>query len=155
MYENRILNMPESEPVQKINSTKNATVKKFLCKPLAHRPIEQVLMMLLAHATKIPGLIFLSGQTPVDQTGKVVEGGIEEHTVSCVDKINMRQKCKLICCQTQCINNLGNVLEAAGSSWEKVVKVNIYLKDLNDYGAMNAVYERVRLNKVRHTLKAE
>lgn len=35
-----------------------------------------------AHATKIPGLIFLSGQTPVAD-GKVVPGGIKEHTVSC------------------------------------------------------------------------
>ena len=30
---------------------------------------------------KVPGLIFLSGQTPTDKTGKVVEGGIKEHTV--------------------------------------------------------------------------
>lgn len=34
-----------------------------------------------AHATKVPGLIFLSGQTPVGSDGKVVEGGIKEHTV--------------------------------------------------------------------------
>jgi hypothetical protein len=37
---------------------------------------------ILSHATKVPGLIFLSGQTPTDKTGKVVEGGIKEHTVS-------------------------------------------------------------------------
>lgn len=36
---------------------------------------------LLAHATKVPGLIFLSGQTPVDIQGVVVPGGIKEHTV--------------------------------------------------------------------------
>lgn len=35
----------------------------------------------IAHATKVPGLIFLSGQTPVGSDGKVVEGGIQEHTV--------------------------------------------------------------------------
>ena len=35
-----------------------------------------------AHAAKVPGLIFLSGQTPVDINGKLVPGGIEEHTVS-------------------------------------------------------------------------
>ena len=38
-------------------------------------------MHLTAHATKIPGLIFLSGQTPVDKSGTLVEGGIKEHTV--------------------------------------------------------------------------
>lgn len=37
-----------------------------------------------AHATKVPGLVFLSGQTPVDQSGVVVEGGIKEHTVGCI-----------------------------------------------------------------------
>lgn len=35
-----------------------------------------------AHAAKVPGLIFLSGQTPVDINGNIVPGGIEEHTVS-------------------------------------------------------------------------
>jgi enamine deaminase RidA (YjgF/YER057c/UK114 family) len=32
---------------------------------------------ILSHATKVPGLIFLSGSTPVDKDGKVVEGGIK------------------------------------------------------------------------------
>lgn len=36
----------------------------------------------IAHATKVPGLIFLSGQTPVGSDGQVVAGGIKEHTVS-------------------------------------------------------------------------
>jgi len=34
-----------------------------------------------AHATKVPGLIFLSGQVPSDKSGKIVDGGIQEHTV--------------------------------------------------------------------------
>jgi len=34
-----------------------------------------------AHATKVPGLVFLSGQVPVDKSGKIVDGGIREHTV--------------------------------------------------------------------------
>lgn len=37
--------------------------------------------MYSAHATKVPGLIFLSGQVPTDITGQVVPGGIQEHTV--------------------------------------------------------------------------
>ncbi|ETW87169.1 hypothetical protein HETIRDRAFT_99559 [Heterobasidion irregulare TC 32-1] len=79
---------------------------------------------ILSHATKVPGLIFLSGQTPVGADGKLVAGGIEEHTA-------------------QCIANLGNVLKAAGSSWEKVVKVNVYLKDMDNFSAMNEVYEKL------------
>ncbi|KAF7306900.1 Endoribonuclease L-PSP [Mycena indigotica] len=75
----------------------------------------------------VPGLIFLSGQTPTDETGTVVAGGIQEHTA-------------------QCIHNLGKVLEAAGSSWEKVVKVNVYLDDMNNFKAMNEVYEKLLPN---------
>ncbi|KAJ7630907.1 Endoribonuclease L-PSP [Roridomyces roridus] len=79
---------------------------------------------ILSHATKVPGLVFLSGQTPVDGTGKVVPGGIKEHTA-------------------QCIENLGKVLAAAGSSWEKVVKVNVFLDDMDNFAAMNEVYEKL------------
>jgi len=96
-----------SMPVENINSPENAN--------LSH---------ILSQAVKIPNLIFLSGQIPTDRTGKIVEGGIKEHT-------------------TQCINNLENVLVAAGSSWEKVVKVNVYLKDMEDFSAMNEVYEKL------------
>jgi len=79
---------------------------------------------ILSHATKIPGLIFLSGQTPVGKDGVLVPGGIQEHTA-------------------QCIENLGNVLKAAGSSWERVVKVNVFLKDMDNFVAMNEVYEKL------------
>jgi len=91
--------------IEKINSSENANYSHIL-----------------SHATKVPGLIFLSGQVPADKTGKIVEGGIKEHTA-------------------QCIKNLGNVLTAAGSSWDKVVKVNVYLKDMENFAAMNEVYE--------------
>ncbi|KAJ7225544.1 Endoribonuclease L-PSP [Mycena pura] len=76
---------------------------------------------ILSHATKVPGLIFLSGQTPTDKTGKVVPGGVAEHT-------------------EQCIKNLGHVLAAAGSS------PDIFLDDMNNFGAMNEVYERLLPN---------
>ena len=46
--------------------------------------------------------------------------------------------------QAQCISNLTDVLKAAGSSWDKVVKVNVYLKSMkNDYAPMNEEYIRV------------
>jgi len=76
-----------------------------------------------SHATKIPGLIFCSGQTPVDADNNEVPGGIQEHTL-------------------QCLKNVSKVLEGAGSSWDKVLKVNIYLKTMDDFDAMNEVYEK-------------
>ena len=72
---------------------------------------------------KITGsLVYTSGQIPIDpKTGNLVEGGIEAQT-------------KQIC------ENLKAVLEAAGTSLEKVVKTNCYLKDIGDFAAFNAVY---------------
>lgn len=49
--------------------------------------------------------------------------------------------------KAQCIHNLGQVLAAAGSSWEKVVKVNVYLKNMDDFASMNQVYEKVRVSR--------
>lgn len=65
--------------VEKLNSTELPTFSHILC--MSHRCIIQILTAFAAHATKVPGLIFLSGQTPVGKDGKLVEGGIKEHTV--------------------------------------------------------------------------
>lgn len=58
--------------------------------------------------------------------GKVVEGAIEEQT-------------------KQVFLNLTEVLKAAGSSLDKVVKTTVFLKDMNDFAAMNAVYATVSI----------
>ena len=71
--------------VEKINSTENANYSNILCQSDISLIVSNGATMLtntyLAHATKVPGLIFLSGQVPADKTGKIVEGGIKEHTV--------------------------------------------------------------------------
>ena len=54
-------------------------------------------------------------------TGKLVEGAIEEQT-------------------RQVLRNIAAVLEAAGSSLDKVVKTTVFLKDIGDFKAMNEVY---------------
>ncbi|KAF8202913.1 Endoribonuclease L-PSP [Pholiota molesta] len=78
----------------------------------------------VTHAVKVPGLIFVSGQVPADKNLQIVPGGIQEHT-------------------EQCIKNVTNVLEAAGSSLDKVVKFNVYLKNMDDFAAMNEVYAKL------------
>jgi len=67
------------------------------------------------------GFIFTSGQIPIDMTGNVVEGGIREQT-------------------KQAIENLKNVLTAAGTELSDVVKTTVYLKSMGDFPAMNEVY---------------
>lgn len=70
------------------------------------------------------GLIFTSGQIPIDPaTGEIVEGGIEAQT-------------------EQVFANLKAVLEAAGSSLDKVVKATVFLQDMKDFAAVNRVYEK-------------
>ncbi len=68
------------------------------------------------------GFVFCSGQTPIDPaTGNLVEGGIEAQT-------------------QQVFKNLIAVLAAAGTDLDHVVKSNVFLKDMNNFAAMNAIY---------------
>lgn len=70
------------------------------------------------------GLVFLSGQIPLDPaTGALVEGGIEEQTV-------------------RVLENLKAVLEAAGAGLDSVLKTTIYVKDLGDFAKVNEIYGR-------------
>jgi 2-iminobutanoate/2-iminopropanoate deaminase len=77
-----------------------------------------------SHAIDSEGLVFLSGQTPVNPaTGKLVGGDIETETEAC-------------------FRNLFAVLAAAGLGQEDVVKVNVYLADMTDFPKMNSIYEK-------------
>ncbi|MDO8673287.1 MAG: Rid family detoxifying hydrolase [Dehalococcoidia bacterium] len=68
------------------------------------------------------GFVFVSGQIPIDPaTGSFVEGGIAAQT-------------------RQVLSNLEAVLEASGSSLTDVVKTTVFMADLADFAAMNAVF---------------
>jgi 2-iminobutanoate/2-iminopropanoate deaminase len=71
---------------------------------------------------RVANLVFTAGQIALDPaTGQVVAPGIAEQT-------------------TQVMENLKAILEAAGSSLAQVVKATVFLKDFNDFAAMNAIY---------------
>lgn len=75
-----------------------------------------------SQAIKINGMVFLSGQTPIDPaTGELVSGGVTEQT-------------------QQVFKNLISVLTAAGTDLKHVVRSGVFLKNMNDFAAMNAVY---------------
>ena len=77
-----------------------------------------------SQAVRANGLIFASGQIPIDpQTGQFVAGGITEQT-------------------EQVLKNLEAVLEAAGSGLANVVKTTVFLIDMQEFTAMNEVYGR-------------
>ncbi len=75
-----------------------------------------------SQAVRIGDFIYTSGQVALDPaTAQIVSGGIEAQT-------------------TRVLENLKAVLEAAGSSLEQVFKTTVFLKDMNDFAAMNAIY---------------
>lgn len=75
-----------------------------------------------SQAIILNGVVYTSGQVPLSpETGEVVGATIEEQA-------------------EQVMKNLGAVLEAAGSSYEKTVKTTCFLADMNDFAAFNEVY---------------
>ena len=70
---------------------------------------------------KFGDLIFVSGQGPIDQNGKVVQGDVKSQTKTTLE-------------------NFRRVLVAAQSGLEYVLQTTVYLSDLNDYASMNEVY---------------
>ena len=75
-----------------------------------------------SQATEWQGMVFVSGQLPLDPaTGALCTGSIAEQT-------------------TQALSNIKNILAAAGSDMEHVLKATILLKDMNDFAAVNEAY---------------
>ncbi|MGA7687535.1 MAG: RidA family protein [Terriglobales bacterium] len=77
-----------------------------------------------SQAIRAGGLLFTSGQVAIDPaTQQVIAGDIAAQT----DRV---------------MKNLVAILETAGSGLEKVVRCTVFLKNMNDFGAMNEVYAR-------------
>ena len=74
-----------------------------------------------AQAVTLNGLIITSGQLPIDPATGAFPEGIQAQT-------------------RQSLTNVKAILEAAGSSMDKVVKTTVFLSDMNNFGAMNEVY---------------
>lgn len=78
-----------------------------------------------SQAIHIGNLVYTAGQVALDPaTMELVSGGVEEQT-------------------RQVLANLTNVLEAAGTSMSKVVKTTVFLKTMDDFAKMNAIYAEV------------
>ena len=75
-----------------------------------------------SQAVRVGNDIYVAGSGPFDaKTHKIVPGGIEEQT-------------------RQTLKNIAAILEGAGSSMNDVVKVTVFLKDMNDFEAMDSAY---------------
>jgi 2-iminobutanoate/2-iminopropanoate deaminase len=77
-----------------------------------------------SQAIQSNGFLFVSGQIALDpQSGEFVGADVRQQT-------------------ERVLGNLKGILEAAGSSFDQVVKTTVFLKDMNDFAAMNEVYAR-------------
>ncbi|WP_274648405.1 RidA family protein [Paenibacillus humicola] len=74
-----------------------------------------------SQAVKLGNLLFTSGQIPLTVSGELIEGGIEEQT-------------------HQVFRNLEAVLAEAGATFADVVKATVFIKDMNQFGAVNTIY---------------
>jgi 2-iminobutanoate/2-iminopropanoate deaminase len=91
-----------------------------------------------SQAVKARGLVYASGQIPIDPaTGQFVAGGITEQT-------------------EQVLKNVAAVLEAAGTGLDRIVKTTVFLADMEEFAAMNEVYARYFTNEppARATVQA-
>lgn len=74
-----------------------------------------------SQAVEVNNMVYTSGVIPVvPKTGEIPEGSAAQAKQAC--------------------ENLKNLLEAAGSSLDKVVKTTVFIKEMNDFGAINEVY---------------
>src|SRR5689334_16912599 len=76
-----------------------------------------------SQAVSTGDLVFLSGQVGLTADGKLVDGGVEREA-------------------QQVFANIAAVLEAAGKSFADVVRVGVFLTDMADFAALNAIYAR-------------
>ncbi|MDX9905979.1 MAG: RidA family protein [Bacteroidales bacterium] len=77
-----------------------------------------------SQAVEFNGMLFISGQIPIDPAiGKIVDGGIREQT-------------------EQVMKNIGVILKEAGYDYKDVVKSTCLLNDMDNFAAMNEVYAR-------------
>jgi 2-iminobutanoate/2-iminopropanoate deaminase len=77
-----------------------------------------------SQAIKAAGLIFTSGQIPIDPaTSQIIAGDVSAQT-------------------ERVLKNVSAILQASGSSMEKVLRCTVFLKSMNDFAAMNEVYAR-------------
>lgn len=92
---------------------------KIIATPAAPRAIGPYSQAVVHH-----GLVYLSGQIPLDPaTGELIAGDITAQT-------------------ERVLANIAAVLEASGSSLSRIVKTTVFLKDMGEFAAMNAVYAR-------------
>lgn len=75
-----------------------------------------------SQAIEVNGMVYTSGIIPVvPETGEIPEGSVEQ--------------------AKQALTNLSHLLEAAGTNMDNVIKTTVFIKEMNDFGKINEVYQ--------------
>ena len=114
MYYDKVL----SEPINSHRKESNKMEKRVICSDKAVKTVGP-----FSTATELNGTIYLSGITAVDPKTNVLSGDVSEQA----EKV---------------LTIMKDVLEEAGSSMDNVLKCTVFLNDVNDFAAVNAVYAR-------------
>lgn len=92
--------------------------KKIVFSPKAPKPVGAY-----SHGVVVNGIYFSAGQIGLNpETNEMVKGAIEDEA-------------------RQVMKNIGSLLEAAGTSFDKLIKATLYITDLNDFAAIDSVYK--------------
>jgi 2-iminobutanoate/2-iminopropanoate deaminase len=114
--------MPTRKPAKKTTVKKKAAAPRQTKRTVISTELAPKAIGPYSQAIRVHNLVFCAGQTPIDPaTGKLIEGDIAAQT-------------------RRVLQNLGAVLEAAGTSLAKVVKTTVFLTDMANFKAMNEVY---------------
>ncbi|KAL5411455.1 hypothetical protein PMIN06_002875 [Paraphaeosphaeria minitans] len=119
---NRTLNTAPARPSSITTAPAMSDIKKIFAKD-AMPPAGPY-----SHAVVAGPNIYVSGCIPADATGALVTGSIATQTQACID-------------------NIKAILAAAGTDITRVVKVNVFLTDMNDFAEMNGVYAEAFAHK--------
>jgi 2-iminobutanoate/2-iminopropanoate deaminase len=94
-------------------------MKKIINTPLAPKAVGPY-----SQAVEVNGILFISGQIPIDPAiGRILDGGIKEQT-------------------EQVMKNIGVILKEAGYTYADVVKSTVLLNDMDNFAAMNEIYAK-------------
>jgi 2-iminobutanoate/2-iminopropanoate deaminase len=114
--------MPGKKTIKKTAAPKSVAAPRQTRRTVISTELAPKAIGPYSQAIRTNGFVFCAGQTPIDPAvGKLIEGDVQAQT-------------------RRVLQNLGAILEAAGTSLSKVVKTTVFLTDMANFKAMNEVY---------------
>ncbi len=114
--------MPAKKTMKKTAAPKSGAAPRQIRRTVISTELAPKAIGPYSQAIRANGFVFCAGQTPIDPAvGKLIEGDVQAQT-------------------RRVLQNLGAILEAAGTSLSRVVKTTVFLTDMANFKAMNEVY---------------